>query len=64
MTVASSHCSFALLPTYYLIKAIYLNSQPGYQWPNKGTSDNAFFYSNLIGFLYEEEISTCISKRN
>lgn len=52
--------------TYYVIKTIYLTSQLGYQWPSKGiSSGNAFFYSNLIGFLYrEKELSIHTSEGN
>lgn len=65
--IVNSHCAFALLPAFYLIKAIHLNSQPDYlsegQWPNKGTSDNAFFCGSQIGFFHEEkEVSTLIGK--
>lgn len=53
--------------SYYVIKAVYLNSQPGYQWPNKGTSlGHAFSCSNLMGSLYRSKrnISVHTSERH
>lgn len=56
--IVNSHCTFALLPTFYLIKAIHLSSQPGYLSEGpvaKGASDNVFFCGSFIGFSWRKK---------